>query len=63
MLVLSRKVGESIQIGNDIAIKVVSIIGDKIKIGIDAPRNISVHREEVAKLLKEKLTSPVGEGS
>lgn len=47
MLVLTRKKGESIQIGNDIEITITSIKGDQVKIGIDAPKNIEIHRKEV----------------
>ena len=47
MLVLSRKYNESIKIGDDIVITVVEIRGDKVRLGIDAPKNVSVHREEV----------------
>jgi len=49
MLVLTRKVGESIRIGKDITITVVESDGNHIKIGIDAPKSISVHREEIYK--------------
>ncbi|SDC11857.1 carbon storage regulator [Terribacillus halophilus] len=47
MLVLTRKVGESLQIGDDIELKVLSIDGEQIKLGIDAPRDIAIHRKEV----------------
>ena len=47
MLVLTRKIDESIIIGDDIKITLVDIRGDQVKIGIEAPREISVHREEV----------------
>lgn len=47
MLVLSRKTDESIRIGNDIDITVVEIRGDKVRLGIVAPKDISVHRREV----------------
>ena len=47
MLVLTRKIGESIQIGDDIEIKIVSIKGDQIKLGINAPINIEIHRKEI----------------
>lgn len=47
MLVLSRHRDEVIRIGDDIAITVVDIRGDKVRIGIDAPPNVQVHREEV----------------
>ncbi len=48
MLVLSRREGQSIMIGNDIVVTVIEIRGDHVRIGIDAPRSITVHREEVA---------------
>lgn len=51
MLVLSRKVDERILIGNDISLIVVEIRGDKVRLGIDAPRHMPVHREEVAKAI------------
>lgn len=47
MLVLSRKKNESIVIGNDISIAVVEIRGDKVRIGIQAPQHMPVHRQEV----------------
>lgn len=47
MLVLSRKADEVIRIGDDIRLMVVQIAGDKVRIGIEAPRNVTVHREEV----------------
>lgn len=47
MLVLTRKKGESIQIGNDIEITINAIKGDQVKIGINAPKNIEIHRKEV----------------
>ena len=56
MLVLSRKKNERIMIGDDIILMVVEIRGDKIKIGIEAPANVAVDREEVreAKLREPK---------
>lgn len=47
MLILSRKVDEKIQIGNDILIQVISVSGDQVKIGVDAPKNVKVFRQEV----------------
>lgn len=47
MLVLSRQCDESIMIGDDIEVTVVDIRGDKVRLGITAPREISVHRKEV----------------
>lgn len=47
MLVLTRKRNESIMIGDDIKITIVDVKGDQIKIGIDAPKSVTVHREEI----------------
>ena len=47
MLVLTRKLGESIRIGDEIAVRVVDIQGGSVRIAIDAPREIPVHREEI----------------
>ncbi|NLM27969.1 MAG: carbon storage regulator CsrA, partial [Clostridiaceae bacterium] len=47
MLVLSRKKGQSIMIGNDIEISIVEIQGEQVRLGISAPREVSVHRKEV----------------
>ncbi|WP_226670816.1 carbon storage regulator CsrA [Metabacillus litoralis] len=47
MLVLTRKQGESIQIGENIEITILSVQGDQIKLGIKAPKEIDVHRKEI----------------
>lgn len=47
MLVLSRKKSEQIVIGDDITVTVVEVRGDKVRLGIDAPRHIAIHRREV----------------
>ncbi len=47
MLILTRRLGESIQIGDDIKISVLGIHGRQVRIGIDAPPNVIVHREEI----------------
>lgn len=54
MLVLTRKRDESIIIGDDIKIIVVDVRGDQVKLGIDAPRSIPVHREEIYKEIQEE---------
>ena len=52
MLVLSRKKNESIVIDDDITIVVVEIRGDKVRLGVDAPKEIPVHRQEVFEAIK-----------
>ena len=47
MLVLGRRVGEGVMIGHDIKVTVLVVAGDKVRIGIDAPDEVEVHREEV----------------
>ena len=47
MLVLTRRVGERIHIGDDVVVTVVRIQGDKVRLGIDAPPQVVVHRQEV----------------
>ena len=54
MLVLSRKKDEKIVIGDNITIMVIEIRGDKVRLGIDAPRDITVHREEVYEAIKRE---------
>ncbi len=54
MLVLSRQRDETIMIGDDIEITVVDIRGDKVRIGITAPRSIQVHRKEVYDAIKKE---------
>lgn len=54
MLVLARKINESIMIGDEIEVVVVDIKGDQIKLGIRAPRSVSVHRAEIFKEIQEQ---------
>ncbi|MCU9612982.1 carbon storage regulator CsrA [Caldibacillus lycopersici] len=53
MLVLTRKTGESIQIGDGIEIKIVSVKGDQVKIGIEAPKNVEIYRKEIFEQMQE----------
>ena len=54
MLVLSRQRDETIMIGDDIEVTVVDIRGDKVRLGINAPKEISVHRKEVYDAIRRK---------
>ncbi len=58
MLVLSRKRDERIVIGNNIVITIVDVRGDKVRVGIEAPADVPVHRQEVADALKRNATPP-----
>ena len=55
MLILTRRVGEKLIIGEDVTVTVLSVKGNQVRIGIDAPRDVSVNREEIyQRILKEK---------
>lgn len=54
MLVLTRKAGQSLVIGDNIVITILDVKGDNIKIGIEAPKEISVHRQEVFDAIKQE---------
>jgi carbon storage regulator len=47
VLVLTRRAGESIMIGSDVVVRVIEVRGDVVRVGVDAPREVQVHREEV----------------
>lgn len=53
MLVLTRKTNQSIHIGDDIKIKVIQIDGDQVKLGIDAPEYVEIHRSEIYVAIQE----------
>jgi carbon storage regulator len=52
MLVLSRRVGERLMIGDDIVVTVIEVRGDGVRLGIDAPREVRVHRAEVLEAVR-----------
>ncbi|GAB3692389.1 carbon storage regulator CsrA [Angustibacter aerolatus] len=47
MLVLTRRIGESLVIGEDVTIRVLDVKGDVVRLGVDAPRHVAIHRQEV----------------
>jgi carbon storage regulator len=54
MLVLARKQGQRIMIGNDVILTICEIRGDRVRIGINAPKTVSVHREEIMERIAEE---------
>lgn len=54
MLVLTRKVGEKIQIGDDISITIMEVKGKQVRVGIEAPATVKVHREEIYQRIREE---------
>ncbi|MBX0357533.1 carbon storage regulator CsrA [Halobacillus sp. Nhm2S1] len=54
MLVLNRKEGESVRVGDDITITVVGVEGGQVKLGIEAPKSVGIHRQEVYLAIKKE---------
>ncbi len=52
MLILTRRIGESVMIGDDVTITVLGIKGSQVRMGIDAPKSVAVHREEIYERIK-----------
>jgi carbon storage regulator len=62
MLILTRRVGEAVVIGDEVTVTVLGVKGNQVRIGVDAPKTVSVHREEIFDRIKneQKEANPAG---
>jgi carbon storage regulator len=60
MLILTRRVGEAVMIGNEVTITVLGVKGNQVRIGINAPKDIAVHREEIFERIKREHDESAG---
>lgn len=54
MLILTRKLGETIRIGNEIKVTILEVKGRQVRIGVDAPSDVTVHREEIYQIIRDQ---------
>ncbi len=57
MLILTRRIGETIMIGDDVSVTVLGVKGNQLRLGVAAPRDVAVHREEIYQRIQSEQTS------
>ncbi len=63
MLILTRRVGESLIIGDDVKVTVLGVKGNQVRVGVSAPKEVSVHREEIYQRIKRERSGGKDDGS
>ncbi len=62
MLILTRRVGETLMIGDEVTVTVLGVKGNQVRIGVNAPRDVTVHREEIYERIKAEQAAQQGSG-
>lgn len=63
MLILTRRVGETLMIGDSVSVTVLGVKGNQVRIGINAPKDVAVHREEIFQRIKREQGGAPGDGT
>jgi carbon storage regulator len=63
MLILTRRVGETVMIGNEVTVTVLGVKGNQVRIGVNAPKDVAVHREEIYERIKREEDQDPNSGS
>ncbi len=58
MLILTRRVGETLMVGDDVTVTVLGVKGNQVRIGVDAPKDVAVHREEIYQRIQKEKEQP-----
>ena len=58
MLILTRRVGETLMIGDDVSVTVLGVKGNQVRLGINAPKDVAVHREEIYERIRHEKNDP-----
>ena len=59
MLILTRRVGETLMIGDDVSVTVLGVKGNQVRLGINAPKDVAVHREEIYERIHHETAEPL----